>query len=290
MAEAKAKAARTIEKEVLLAQIQSADEVLVEQLKEQLAYEYPYEFEAGKKSKYSVSEIKHASMVENYDRMEGEAEVPDFILEERESYVPEFARHMRPEADEENGISDGTNRGALRGTAVHRVMACLDFKQILELDITDKNSIDAFIVQELERMLASRLITEEMKEMVSIYEIRRFLTSPEALRMARADARKELFREKPFVMDYEEVLVQGIIDVFWLEDDKIVLLDYKTDRVNTAEELIVRYKTQLELYADALKRVFSTKEHRINDTESLIYSFKLGIVTINENIKARSKI
>ena len=69
-----------------------------------------------------------------------------------------------------------------------------------------------------------------------------------------------LEREKPFVMSVpaqlvweeskpeEEVLVQGIIDVFWEEEDGIVLLDYKTDRVDNAEELIRRYKKQLELY------------------------------------------
>ena len=51
-------------------------------------------------------------------------------------------------------------------------------------------------------------------------------------------------------------MVQGIIDVFWLENDKIVLLDYKTDRVNAAKELIDRYSTQLKLYADALGRIF----------------------------------
>ena len=91
--------------------------------------------------------------------------------------------------------------------------------------------------------------------------------------MAEADKRGDLFREKPFVMDYEGVLLQGIIDVFWLEGDRIVLLDYKTDRVQTPQELIQRYKKQLDLYADALSRVFSTSERMIKHTENLIYSF-----------------
>ena len=99
-----------------------------------------------------------------------------------------------------------------------------------------------------------------------------------AIRMAKADANGDLFREKPFVMDHKDVLVQGIIDVFWLEEDKIVVLDYKTDRVNTSEELKTRYETQLELYADALCRIFSTKENKINTAEKLIYSFCLDEV------------
>ena len=94
-----------------------------------------------------------------------------------------------------------------------------------------------------------------------------------ARRMAEADKRGDLFREKPFVMDYEGALLQGIIDVFWIEEDKIILLDYKTDRVSTEKELVDRYNKQLELYADALCRIFSTKEKKIEHTEKLIYSF-----------------
>ena len=93
--------------------------------------------------------------------------------------------------------------------------------------------------------------------------------------MAEAAARGDLFREKPFVMDYDGVLVQGIIDAFWLENDKIVLLDYKTDRVNEVHELVDRYKTQLDLYADALGRIFSAGDKNAEIKEKLIYSFRL---------------
>jgi len=167
------------------------------------------------------------------------------------------------------------NRGALRGTAVHRVMECLDFKKILEVDITNNASIKSFLEAEITRMLEKEQLTQEMIELVSLRKLIAFVKSPVALRMARADANNDLFREKPFVMDREGVLVQGIIDVFWLEEDRIVVLDYKTDRVKTAEELKIRYKLQLDLYADALRRIFSTKERKIESAEKLIYSFSL---------------
>ena len=93
--------------------------------------------------------------------------------------------------------------------------------------------------------------------------------------MAKADAQGNLFREKPFVMECDGVLVQGIIDVFWIEDDKIILLDYKTDRVDSADELVTKYKTQLLYYADALSRIFSTEEKTYRADEMLIYSFRL---------------
>ena len=68
-------------------------------------------------------------------------------------------------------------------------------------------------------------------------------------------------------------MIQGIIDVFWTEEDGIVLLDYKTDHVKNARELKERYETQLRLYADALERVFAARGLRVK--EILIYSFTL---------------
>ena len=288
LSEAKKRAQIEVEKEALLAKIANAKEGLVQQFKEAFAYEYPYKQDENKKSKYSVSELKHASMVEKYDHMEGAVEVPDFLLEERESYVPEFALDMEmTKSSAKESVEEttrkapaGVSRGALRGTAVHRVMECLDFKQILEIDTTSIDEKRSFVKAEVARMLEMNLITEEMKELVRIDGLIKFVESPVALRMAKADANGDLFREKPFVMDYQGVLVQGIIDVFWLEGERIVLLDYKTDNVQKAEELVLRYKTQLELYADALSRVFSTKDRIIKETENLIYSFKLDQVIL----------
>ena len=284
LATAKKMAEQTIEKEILLEMIRQADEELVMEFKQRFSYEYPYKQERNKKSKYSVSELKHDSMVEKYDKLEGGMEVPEFLLEERDAYVPEFAR-----VSEESGVKEvapnGVNRGALRGTAVHRVMECMDFARFLEVDKASENEVKTFISQELERMVPN-LLTEEQRELVSTEKLFAFFTSPVAMRMAEADKRGDLFREKPFVMDYEGVLLQGIIDVFWLEGDKIVLLDYKTDRVQEVEELLTRYQRQLDLYAQALCRIFSTKERKIEHTENLIYSFCFNqVISLNEETK-----
>ncbi len=291
LAEAKHLAQKTLSKELLLAQIDAADENLVDKFKCRFAYEYPYKQEEGRKSKYSVSELKHDSMVEKYDMLEGEMEVPDFLLEERESYVPEFARGMFLSDEQEEAhdttynLKDmaseivsppGVNRGALRGTAVHRVMECMDFKAFLEVDRTSDVAIVDYLKTQLDNMMEKALLPEEQYLLINVNALLTFFKSPVAVRMAEADLRRDLFREKPFVMDYHGVLLQGIIDVFWIENDKIVLLDYKTDRVNSAVELRTRYEKQLELYADALSRVFSTPERKIEATENLIYSFRLN--------------
>lgn len=273
-------AANDISKMQLVKQISKADETKVKKLAEGFDFEYAYASDITKKSKYSVSELKHDSMVEKYDSTEREAERPKFLLEEKETYVPDFAR----DDDEAGSASNeskkpknaaGVNPGALRGTAVHRVMECLDFKSLCDIDTKDHVAVSAFVKKSMDEMLKKGLITDDMYRLTRPKLIEQFVSSDVAARMAQADKRGDLFKEKPFVMDYEGVLVQGIIDVFWLENDKIVLLDYKTDRVNAAKELIDRYNTQLKLYADALGRIFSTDGKSIQADERLIYSFHL---------------
>ncbi|MDE7008974.1 MAG: PD-(D/E)XK nuclease family protein, partial [Lachnospiraceae bacterium] len=93
----------------------------------------------------------------------------------------------------------------------------------------------------------------------------------------------KLHREQPFVMglsanrldpeypEQEQVLIQGIIDVYFEEDGNIIVADYKTDVVKTQEELIDRYQVQLDYYGEALERLTGKKV-----TEKVIYSFALG--------------
>ncbi len=259
----------------LMDKIQQADVSLSEKFQVAFSYEYPYTQEVGRKSKYSVSELKKVSMVEAYDRMEGETEVPEFLLSERESYIPEFAKTLGDvsEAGTDAAVTvEGL--GALRGTAVHRVMASLNFAALLPIDMASEKALWKYLDDEITHMMDKKLITPEMERMIYRKSIIKFLQSPLANRMARAAVRGDLFTEKPFVMDYEGVLVQGIIDEFWLEDGHIVLMDYKTDRVETPAELVARYETQLKLYGQALGSVFA-KTAQQEGIEKIIYSFAL---------------
>lgn len=69
----------------------------------------------------------------------------------------------------------------------------------------------------------------------------------------------------------EQVLIQGIIDVFFEEEKKIIVADYKTDVVKLPEELVRRYQVQLDYYGEALARLTGREV-----TEKIIYSFALG--------------
>ena len=101
--------------------------------------------------------------------------------------------------------------------------------------------------------------------------------------MSNAALNDKLYKEKPFVFGSdaknlfgdetasdEMILVQGIIDAFFEEEDGIVLLDYKTDRVDEEDELVLRYEKQLQLYKSAIEKAYN-----VPVKEVLIYSFAL---------------
>ena len=81
-------------------------------------------------------------------------------------------------------------------------------------------------------------------------------------------------RELDEAWPYDEpVLIQGIIDAYFLEGEEIILVDYKTDRLQPGEEhlLTEKYRVQLEDYAAALEQL--TGRHV---RERWLYSFSLG--------------
>ena len=132
-------------------------------------------------------------------------------------------------------------------------------------------------------MKKSNLITEEQFGLISKDRLKNFLDSEIANRMHKAILSDALWVEQPFVLQEEPgnlfkdisstldpIIVQGIIDVFFIEDDEIVLLDYKTDNVKEPEDLIKRYRAQIDLYAKALEMSFGKKVK-----ERILYSFSL---------------
>ena len=277
-------------------EIKAADTQLVGQLKQRFSQRYPYQVDVLRKNKYSVSELKHRAMRERFEA-EQEETVPAFLEEPVTPTIPLFIQR------EESVEQETANRGALRGTAVHRVMECYDFAS------------EKSVQEQMEAMEKEEKITADMRALVKEQTVADFVSSETGKRMALAQRGGALYREKPFVMGFTEeelenygfgvgsntdsceniyektdseqekeeqkkvrheedlTLIQGIIDVFWIEKDGIVLLDYKTDRVQQAKELIDRYETQLKLYADALERVFAARKLKVK--EILIYSFSL---------------
>lgn len=256
----------------ILEALQHVSEAETEELTEKFSWKYAWRDMGTHKQKVSVSELKHRAMEERSEEAEQTLNTaePLFPQEIPTPYLPRFVQ----EASE--------NAGALYGTMVHRFLECLDFAALPEF-VSEKQGLH-YVKTQIDHLCTLGRMTEVDAKRLNWKQLRNFLQTDTAKRMRSAAQAGMLEREKPFVMSIpaqlvweeskpeEEVLVQGIIDVFWEEEDGIVLLDYKTDRVDNSEELIRRYKKQLELYADALNRFGAGKTVK----EILIYSFALA--------------
>lgn len=215
---------------------------------------YPYEADAQIVGKLSVSELKKLSYVPEEE-------------DAQEMYRPETVIPLLPEFREKKQ----TLHGAKRGTAYHTFMENLDYSKKDELEI------------QLEELISCGKMSEEEGKTLCLNDIRTFLETESGKRMERAALSGCLRRERPFVLGIpadhireewdpqETVLVQGIIDAYFIEDGQITVLDYKTDRVMSSEELVMRYRAQLDYYALALERLTGC---HIKD--KIIYSFHLG--------------
>ena len=261
-----------LEHRTLLVALQNVSEIELTQLKETFSWDYAWKEEGTHKQKVSVSELKHRAMEERSESAEQTLNTaqPLFPDEIATPYVPRFVQEAKE------------NAGALYGTMVHRFLECLDFAGLP--DFAEEKQGLYFVKQQIDALCALGRMQEADAKRLNWKQLLGFLQSDTAKRMRVAAEQGTLEREKPFVMSVpanlvweesrpeEEVLIQGIIDVFWEEADGIVLLDYKTDHVDNAQELVHRYKKQLELYADALSRFSGEKPVK----EILIYSFALA--------------
>lgn len=231
---------------------------------ERFAYQYPWENLAQLYTKTTVSELKIEKMTEASENV-----LTMFDTYSKEAYVPRFCSEEQKQS------------GSVRGSAFHRVLELIDFTRLPEtMAVKD---LTAWVNEQIQGFLASGRLSEEEYACIQSQKLAVFLGSGEAQRMKAAARQGLLHKEQPFVLGLaadqvkpefpaqETVLIQGIIDVYWEEADGLVVLDYKTDRVNTAKELIERYQAQLDYYSEALTRI-TGKPVR----EKLLYSFRLG--------------
>lgn len=222
-------------------------------IKEKLSWKYDKEFETKLPIKSTVSTIKTLKLEESTDF--------DLLGKQKlglESMVPEFL--------EEEKMS-----GSRRGTLMHLVLQKLDLKKTY-----NNEELTDFIYS----LVSKNFITENDVSAINKNQLIKFLESNFGQKIKNA---KQIHKEKPFCLKIkakeifedatnEEILVQGIIDLYFVnEDDEIILVDYKTDFVQNENELIEKYKVQLELYKRALEESLGK-----NVKDIYIYSLYLG--------------
>ncbi|MCI9080272.1 MAG: hypothetical protein HFH68_15410 [Lachnospiraceae bacterium] len=241
------------------------NENLHKEIERQLNYKYPYYSGQKLPVKISVTEIKRIA--------EQKAEV---IAGDEDNIVTEHNYDVIPKARFMKDASKISN--AEKGTLYHLVMEHLPYSKL-----NDGFDFKGFITE----MADSGYMTEEEASIIDARKFKTFYKSSICKRMCRAQESGRLKREQPFIigikaeelydlpgnMGEETILMQGIIDAFFEEDGKIVLVDYKTDFVKrgSSNELAEKYREQLGYYARALNNI-TGKEVK----EKVIYSFALG--------------
>ena len=220
----------------------TADPTLVQELTRRAEYTYPYAALLGVPAKLAASQLSHEAM---------------------------SRRHVavsRPAFLQAEGMT-----AAQKGTATHTFMQFADYAAAAR-DVTG----------EVQRLCGLGFLTPRQAEVLDTERIAAFFGGDLYRRMTAA---QQIWREYAFAvtvpagtltdlpaaMAEESVLVQGIADCLFREGDSIILVDYKTDRVKTADELRDRYRSQMAFYKQALESIFG-----LPVTERLLYSFALG--------------
>jgi ATP-dependent helicase/nuclease subunit A len=241
------------------------DPELKKQLLEILHFQYPYQQQAKLPIKTTVSELKKLGQQVDEEMSailrEVQEELTALILPE-----PTLPAFLKKEVE---------MKGSDRGTMIHKIMECMNFSATT----TIKD-----VAQIVDQLIQKGVFVKESISQISIKPIENFLNSSLCYRIRKAEQQGNVYKEQQFVLgipasevkaEYESedvVLIQGIIDLYFEEEDYIVLVDYKTDRIGTGEEqvLIQRYQKQIDYYAMAINRL-TTKTVK----EKIIYSFAL---------------
>lgn len=219
-----------------------------EELSRKLNFRYPDEMALQKKSKYSVTEYSRKGSA--YDARKEELKVPVFMQ------------------------SSGDITAAERGTAMHRVMEVIDFKEALQA-VSDGEE-QAFMEEQLSMMRQRQQLMENELQFIEPDKIMNFFKTDIGVRAAEAkDLRKEAEFNFLKESDGVEVMVQGIIDCFFEEEDGYVLIDYKNSYINpdnkeaALNKLKKTYSIQLELYKEALEVI---KGKTVKETYLYLFS------------------
>lgn len=215
---------------------------LFEGIENNLSYQYPYNSLMDIEAKASVSKLAKSAESEKYSF----------------SYLPNFLS--------EKGIT-----AAQRGTAMHKVMQFFNFEKFNEPEI------------ELERLYEWQFISEKEYNSIDISALKKFFKSNIFNRIKKSSRIKKEMRfltkipissistdlEKD--LKDEKIIVQGAVDLCFLEEDGLVILDFKTDKVDNTKQLQNTYSKQLNIYALACEKIFE-----LPVKQKIIYSFALS--------------
>lgn len=238
IADVKEKEGENEEKEVC----RKSDRDFLEKIKEKLSYRYEYEPLTYAVSKRAASEVDKNSVDRDYFAYVG----PAFLSK------------------------DGLT-AAQRGTATHAFMQYADY---------EKASLN--VEAEIERLREMGFILENEANAINVKAVETFFKGSLAKRILGSEL---VMREKKFTVSVpisevypeleafsdEKVLLQGIADCAFVENGKLVIVDYKTDNLENEDDFREKYTNQVKVYKKALMLCTGYEV-----SETMLYSFKLG--------------
>ncbi|MCR3759068.1 helicase-exonuclease AddAB subunit AddA [Clostridium felsineum] len=233
----------------------------VEKMEDRLQFKYQYDRATELPSLLSVTELKRSSNEDKEGVAAANIYTPQLL---QKPLFLEGVKKLSP---------------AERGTAVHSVMQHLNFNDIRS-DISLKN-----ISHQIDDMVFRKILTEKQAEVVNANKILKFFTSDVGNRTINAEKvyrefpfqirvkSTEIYKDLPDTYNDENIVVQGIVDLFFEENNEIVLLDYKNDYVNdeNLDEIIKKYTYQINYYKRALETITGLRVK-----EKYLYLFYTG--------------
>ncbi len=238
------------------------DSSISDEIRERMEFPYPYQAETNIHTKLTVSELKKLGQLEKDDLG---ISLSIFNKKNAEKTLPAFIRQAEQAT------------GADLGTVYHRVLEDIQLTEIIHKED---------LISALDNMVLSGRINQMECKALDVEKLYTFTLSPVAKRMRSAEKLGKLYTERQFVMGMqaneinsnfkskEMVLVQGVIDVYFEEDNDLIIVDYKTDSVDIedGEAILVNwYATQLKYYQKALEQLTNKRVK-----EKIIYSFGLN--------------
>ena len=227
--------------------IELPEKIDYEKINEILNWQYKYKEMTNIQSKMSVTKIKELKNNEAQNQQHIEIK-PKFMLDKTKVSSAE------------------------RGTITHLILQKLDFT---------KEYSKEELAQFVNNLCTKNIITQIQKDSINIEKIYQIINTQFIKNLKNA---KEIKKETPFytyintkeiynTQNSENILVQGIIDLYYInQQNEVILVDYKTDYVEgSGEELIDKYKVQLEIYKKALEESLKEKVKHV-----YIYSIYLN--------------
>jgi len=271
-------------------------------MEEHFSYVYPFEKSTHRSPKYSVSLLKMKAMEEHGESIsetgqEGRAVAPEWDEANANAEEKKQVKEKHDSPLIQKMKAEGKNIGAAIGDSYHHALAFYDYsKDISQLsEFLSPEEYGLLNQEKLKKFLDSplgQLFAKAYKEN-TLYREQHFMQEVEYEKLfpeegvegegaeeavssnaasVESDAGiAESNGNRAIDSSTEKVILQGIIDAFIMEEDGIILVDYKTDRVKDGEELRNRYQKQIDLYSEALEQILGKKVKR-----RVLYSFSLG--------------